>query len=123
MKYAIVGSRSFTDYEFLCEKLKTHNPHISMIVSGGAKGADSLASRYAYEHDIPLKEHIPEWDKYGRAAGMIRNKKIVEGSDVVIAFWDGESRGTKNSIDIAKKLNKKFVIINTSRNISHLCNG
>ena len=85
--------------------------YISQIVSGGAKGADSLAARYANEKGIPLVVFLPVWDKYGKRAGFVRNKEIVKASDIVICFWDGQSRGTKHSIDYAEKLNIKTIII------------
>ena len=81
------------------------------IISGGAKGADSLARQYANEHAIAIVEYKPEWDKYGRAAGFIRNTDIVNNSDMIIAFWDGKSKGTKHSIGLAHKLNKQVIII------------
>ena len=88
MKLAVIGSRDFNNYEQLCEhldKLQTDNT-INVIISGGAKGADSLAAKYAKEHDIELIEHKPDWQKYGRGAGMVRNKLIIDDSDEVIAF-------------------------------------
>lgn len=109
MRYAIIGSRTFCDYEKLKEVLDKH--YISQIVSGGAKGADTLGARYANEKNIPLIEFIPNWNKYGKRAGMMRNKDIINTSDVVIAFWDNISPGTKNSIEYAKKLGKKTIIV------------
>ena len=108
---AVVGSRSFEDYEFLKEHLnKIHS--IEKIVSGGAKGADSLAARYAKENKIELLEFLPDWEKNGKAAGFIRNKQIVKESDIVIAFWDGTSHGTAHSIRLAKKMKKQLTVIN-----------
>jgi hypothetical protein len=99
MKLAIVGSRTFDDYEMAKAALK--DLVITEIVSGGAKGADALAERYAKENNIPVKIFKPDWAKYGRGAGPVRNKLIVEYADKVIAFWDGASKGTKSSIDFA----------------------
>jgi len=106
MKAAIVGSRTFNDYDALRESIDSLNIHIDEIISGGAKGADSLAERYARENEIAITIFPAEWKKYGRAAGMIRNRDIIKSADVVIAFWDGESKGTKNSIDLAEKHGK-----------------
>lgn len=108
MKLAIVGSRGFDDFPRLCQKLEhvlTKLPPITEIVSGGAKGADSLGARYAMWKKIPLKEFLPNWEVYGNSAGMIRNEQIISYADVVVAFWDGSSKGTKNSIQqtIAQK--------------------
>ena len=109
MKVAVIGSRSFKDYERLKKVLDTF-PKIDLIVSGGAKGADYLAEMYAYENNIPKKIFRPYWDKYGQVAGFRRNKDIVDEADIIDAFWDSKSRGTKHSIDYANKKNKKLII-------------
>lgn len=110
MKIAVIGSRSFNDYELLQKTLKQYQPEC--IVSGGAKGADVLAERYAKENNINLLVFKPEWGRYGKIAGIKRNELIINNSDMVIAFWDGVSKGTKSSIDIAKKNNKPLIIVN-----------
>jgi len=109
MKVAVIGSRNFNDYKLLSETLDIIND-IDLIVSGGAKGADSLAEEYAFNNNIDTLVFKPDWKKYGRGAGIIRNKTIIENSDIVVAFWDSKSRGTKNSIDTARKLGKKVII-------------
>ena len=113
MKLAIVGSRTFTDFERLEEFVKDNIqlPLITEIVSGGAKGADTLAEEFAKKYDIPLKVFYPNWDKYGKSAGFRRNGKIIKNCDRVIALWDGKSKGTRNSIDLARKYNKKLHIL------------
>lgn len=103
-RVGVVGIRRFYDYEAMKEVLD--GEEISLIVSGGAKGTDTLAERYAKEYNIPFIVHLPKWDKYGRAAGPIRNKLIVRDSDRIIAFWDGQSRGTKSTIELAEKAGK-----------------
>jgi hypothetical protein len=110
MKFAVVGSRNITDYEYVVNILKQYE--ISHIVSGGANGIDSMAEQYANEHNIPTTIYKPDWKKYGRGAGFVRNKQIIDDSDCVIAIWDGVSKGTKNSIDHAKKQNKQLFIWN-----------
>lgn len=119
MKVAVVGSRNFSDYNLLKSTLDEYYPKISLIVSGGAKGADSLSELYAKEEGIRTLIFKPDWQKFGRAAGMIRNKDIVNNADMVVAFWDGKSRGTKDSIDYGTKLGKvvkvvKFVFVPTT---------
>ncbi len=113
---AVIGSRNFNDYDKL--KVVLNKFDIDKMVSGGAKGADLLAERYATEYNIPTIIHKPDWKKYGRCAGFVRNKLIIEDADIVVAFWDGRSKGTKNSIDIAKKLNKDCYVILTKEGIS-----
>ena len=111
MKVEVIGSRGFNDYELVVKTLS--NLHITLLVSGGAKGADTLGEKYANEHDIPTLIFKPDWEKHGKAAGMIRNTDIVNNADTVIAFWDGESKGTKDSISKAEKLGKNIMIIKT----------
>ena len=81
------------------------------IVSGGAKGTDTLAAQFAAEMDIPLLVFKPDYQKYGRRATLLRNTQIIENADVIFAFWDGQSKGTKDSITKAKKLQKELHII------------
>lgn len=107
MKVAVIGSRGFTDYEKLAEVLSGID--VTEIISGGAQGADALAEFYANVHDIPTVIFKPDWKKYGRAAGPIRNKDIINNSEVVVAFWDGKSKGTLSSIKLAEKNEKELV--------------
>jgi hypothetical protein len=106
---AVIGSRSFNNFDLL--KATLANLSIDSIISGGAKGADSLAKKYASDHSIPIQEILPEYKKYGRVAPIKRNESIVLLSNLVIAFWDGKSKGTKYSIDFAKKKNIPVTII------------
>jgi hypothetical protein len=108
MKLAVIGSRSFKDYDLLKACLK--GLAISEIVSGGAAGADRLAERYAAEHKIPIRVFTANWEKFGRAAGPIRNKEIVDYADKVIAFWDGRSPGTRRSIRLAERAGKLLAV-------------
>ena len=110
MKLAIIGSRTFQD-EVLFKKSLVSFKDITEIVSGGAKGADTWAEVYAKENNIPFTLFKPDWKRYGRGAGIIRNTEIINYADEVIAFWDGKSKGTKDSIDKAHSLNKKVHII------------
>lgn len=99
MKLAIVGSRCCPRID-----ISTHFPFVpDTIISGGAKGTDTLAKEYALTNNIPLVEFLPEYEKYGKRAPILRNIQIVDNCDYIIAFWDGYSRGTKFTIDYAKK--------------------
>ena len=100
-RIAVVGGREFSDYVLLAEELQRHMPFI--LVSGGARGADSLAERFANKHGLRKLIFEADWNKYGKSAGYRRNVTIVEHADLVIAFWDGKSKGTKHTIDIAEK--------------------
>ena len=113
MKVAIIGGRTFNDYSMLKDaiSIRINELNITQITSGGARGADSLAEKYAHEKHIFMVVYHPEWDKYGRGAGFIRNKLIIDDSDVVFAFWDGASKGTLNSINLAEKAGKVVHVI------------
>jgi len=107
MKIAIIGSRDFNDYELLANTLNKLD--ITLIISGGAKGADGLAERYALEHSIETLIYKPDYKLYNRGAPLKRNLQIVDESDFVIAFWDGKSRGTKHAIEYAMSQNKSVI--------------
>lgn len=102
MKVAVVGSRNLK-----VDDLQRYLPDTTTeIVSGGAKGIDTYAKNYAINNNIVIKEFLPEYSKYGKAAPLYRNIEIIEYADFVVVFWDGKSRGTKYVIEYCKKLNK-----------------
>ena len=109
MNIMIVGSRNFHDYTFLRNKCNEIIQKISdndvTIISGGARGTDSLAEKYAeeYNQEFALWVMKAEWNQYGKKAGYLRNAEMVKISDYLIAFWDGKSKGTKHSIDLFMK--------------------
>ncbi len=107
---AIVGSRTFDDYKKVTHHIDKIKDDVTLIVSGGAKGADFLAEKYSKENNIPIKIIKPKWDKYGKSSGPIRNKKIVDQSDVIYAFWDGISPGTKSTVEYARSVQKPITI-------------
>ena len=109
MKVGVIGSRTFKDYELLKKTLASFE--ITQIISGGASGADTLAEWYAFEKKIPLKVFRPDWKKFGKRAGFLRNTDIVKNSEHVIAFHNGESRGTMDSIQKAKDLGIPVTVI------------
>lgn len=108
MKLAVIGSRDFNDYNLL--KSELDKIFITMIISGGAAGADDFSQRYAKENGLPILIFYPNWNKEGKSAGYKRNVKIIKACDEVIAFWDGKSKGTQHGINLAK--DKKVKIIN-----------
>ena len=106
MKIAVIGSRGVDKIDL--------SPYVSAcdeIVSGGAKGVDALAAAYARENGLTLTEFLPEYERYGRAAPIKRNYKIVDYADRVIAFWDGASRGTLSVIKYAEKTGKPCEVV------------
>jgi uncharacterized phage-like protein YoqJ len=102
MKVAVVGSRGITNKEMIFGVLENYD--ITSIVSGGAIGVDTIAEEYANSLNIQTEIFLPDWKQYGRAAGIIRNRDIIENSQMTIAFWDGESKGTLSSIKHSWKL-------------------
>lgn len=114
IRVAIVGGRDFTDYDMMKNNvnkfLESAKIVPSCIVSGGANGADTLAERYADEKGIKKVIFPADWDKYGKSAGYMRNKDIINNCDICFAFWDGKSKGTANDIDLCGKYNKQCII-------------
>ena len=105
MKIAVIGSRNLK-----IENIKDYIPKCDEIVTGGAFGIDSYAAEYAQKHGLKLTEFLPEYSLYGRIAPIVRNKKIVDYSDKVIAIWDGVSKGTLSVIKYAQKVGKECKI-------------
>ena len=116
MKIAIVGGRNFKDYESMKTTLELffeeNNISCSSVISGGARGADTLAEKFAEENSLEMIVFKPDYEKFGRAATLKRNTQIIENADTVFAFWNGLSRGTYDSIKKAEKLSKKLIIVN-----------
>ena len=112
MKLAVVGGRTFNDYDRLAIILESLRDSFGFttIVSGGAIGADSLAAQFADDHNMMKIIHLPNWGLHGKAAGFIRNKDIINDADMVVAFWNTTSRGTENSINLAKTAKKPTFI-------------
>lgn len=106
MKLAIVGSRqveiNMADYV---------SGDVEEIVSGGAKGVDGCAAEYAKEKGLRLTEFLPEYEKYGRAAPIVRNRAIVDYADEVLAVWDGCSKGTLSVIRYCEKVGKPCRVV------------
>ena len=101
MKVAVIGSRNLT-----VENLEKYLPErTTEIVSGGAKGVDTCAREYALANGIKLTEFLPEYNRYGRGAPLKRNLQIIDYADCVLAFWDGESRGTAYVIRKCREMN------------------
>ena len=101
MRVAIIGSR-----EMHVTELGAFLPaDTELIISGGAKGIDACARDYALGHGIRYVEFLPDYQRYGKAAPLKRNEQIIACADLVIAFWDGKSRGTKHAIDLCRRKN------------------
>lgn len=109
MKLAIIGSRNIQNFDlsFVVPTSTTE------IISGGAKGVDTIARRFAETRGLKITEFLPEYSKYGKSAPIIRNKMIVNNADAILAIWDGSSRGTAFTIDLAQKQGKQVIIVNS----------
>lgn len=111
MRVIIAGGRDFNDYKILCkvcDHMLSKSTSIE-IVSGAAKGADSLGEQYAIDRLLVLKEFPADWS-IGKSAGYIRNKQMAQYADALIAFWNGKSKGTKHMIELAKSNGLKVKI-------------
>lgn len=117
-KIVIAGGRDFNNYDLLKQKtdiylsLAVKNGDEIVIVSGKARGADTLGEKYAKEKGYKVEEYPADWNKYGKSAGYKRNEQMAKASDALIAFWDGKSKGTKHMIDLAKKHKIHVMIVN-----------
>lgn len=106
VRVAVIGSRNIKAFD-----LSKYLPEgTDELVSGGARGVDTVAREYARSAGLPITEFLPEYDKYGKGAPLVRNVSIIEYADIVLAFWDGKSRGTRFVIDKCKKLGKEVRI-------------
>lgn len=109
-KVAIVGSRKFPNRQQVIDYVASL-PQDTVIVSGGAKGVDTWAALAAKECGLDTLIFPAEWDKYGKSAGFRRNADIVNACDRLVAFWDGNSKGTAHSVGLAEKQGKPVEIV------------
>lgn len=110
IRIIVAGSRNFNNYSLLEQSLMDYiagnfDPNDIEIISGGARGADSLGERFARECQLKLKRFPADWDRYGKSAGYRRNAEMADyakqETGVLFAFWDGQSRGTRHMINLA----------------------
>lgn len=110
MRVAIVGSRDFPRLD-LVRQFVWELERTTVVVSGGAAGVDSVAVEEAKRLGMPYEVYPADWNRYGRRAGIVRNQQIVDASIEVVAFWDGKSRGTKSTMDMARAAGKKLSVV------------
>lgn len=110
MKTIIAGTRSYNDYEEVKQIMLAFDD-TTEVVSGCARGADTLGERWANENKIPVKRFPADWKTYGKRAGYIRNRQMGEYADNLIAFWDGQSKGTEHMINIMRELDKFICVV------------
>lgn len=115
MNLVVFGGRDFNNYELLKTTIEStkafREGKITHVVCGMAQGADLLGKRWAEEQGLEVIKRPADWDRYGKAAGAIRNREMAEISDGGIGFWDGKSTGTNNMINNLKKLHIPYVTV------------
>lgn len=102
----ITGSRDWDDYQLLAFVLGATYTELGpyVLVHGDARGADRMAARIVTDHGLTTEPHPADWDRLGKRAGFVRNAEMVDlGADLCLAFWDGVSKGTKSTIDLARR--------------------
>ena len=114
-----MGSRNFTYKVLLENELNVIKEQVELIISGGALCADTFAENWAKENSIPTLIFKPDWKTYGRSAGVVRNKQIIESCDYCYAFWDCKSKGTEFSINYCSKISKEINVIKFIPNASN----
>ena len=108
----IVGGRDFKNRELFEETVSKYLKRTKVMVSGGASGADTMGAEWADINNLDKIIHLPDYETYGRyKAPFVRNQLIVDDSDFIIAFWNKESKGTKDTIDKAHKAGKPVLIV------------
>ena len=111
MKTIIAGSRNIQNKKLIFETLDKYKDKITEVVCGEATGVDTIGKEWAIKNGIAIKSFSAEWDKYGRMAGPIRNMNMGDYADYLIAFWDGESQGTKNMFIYMQQIGKPGEVI------------
>ena len=112
MKYIIAGGRDFDNIYIMAQALDQFEKDITEVVSGTARGADSIGEQWARGRDIPIKKFEPNWEQYGKSAGFIRNSEMGAYADAAICFWNGKSAGTKHMIQTMKFQHKPYYVFN-----------
>ncbi len=126
MRIVVAGCRDYDNYEEAEAYIDQHIKNIKekiVVVSGGCRGADRCGERYAERHGLLTEKYLPNWERYGRAAGPIRNREMVKNCDIILCFRDGKSRGTNSLIRLAKQLKRPIHIMdisNTKKETSEL---
>ena len=113
MKLIVAGSRTFTDYQLLCQQLASDKHHITQVLTGGARGADQLGYRWAWKHAIRHQLFRADWERFGKSAGVRRNHQMAQAGDLLVCFWDGVSTGSAHMISCMQQLGKPCVIVRT----------
>ena len=104
MRTIVAGSRGVEDPALVLAAIQSCGWTITEVVSGGARGVDSLGESLALQYGVPCKVFPANWSLHGKAAGPIRNEEMARYAQALVAVWDGQSRGTRDMINRAKSL-------------------
>lgn len=110
MKTIIAGSRAITNFDLLEQVIEQSDFQITTVITGCAKGIDTLGIKWGEIHGVPILRFPAQWSRYGRGAGPIRNKEMSENADACIVIWDGHSQGAKNMIELAHKYDLRLYV-------------
>lgn len=110
MKTIIAGSRGIDEYQLVVEAIQESGFKITEIVSGEARGPDTLGEQWGQAHGIPIARFPAKWDVHGKSAGFIRNNLMSSYAEALVAVWDGKSRGTRHMIESARKKGLKVYV-------------
>lgn len=115
MRLAVVGSRGITDKKLIWGEIDAYIHEVGeacdLIISGGARGVDSIAEAWADANSVPTSIWLADWDKFGKSAGYRRNMDIIAESTHVLAIYDGQSKGTMHSIKLATDKGKQLKVV------------
>jgi len=117
MKVVVAGSRSIVDEKIVADAIEASGFDVTEVISGGARGVDSLGEEWAKARGIKVSRFPADWKTYGRGAGMIRNSLMLEEAEAVVAVWDGESRGTLDMMRKTKKAGKPLFVWSPRRQL------
>lgn len=120
MRVIVAGSRTIKDLEVVARAIKDSGFKVTTVLSGGAAGVDQLGSMWAMEHGASYSVYAAQWNKFGRAAGPMRNMEMACSAQALVAVWDGKSRGTKNMIDCARLKGLKVYIHRTDKRLAYI---
>lgn len=110
MKTIIAGSREFTDLDYMSACIEALDFTPTVIISGTARGADRLGEVWASKHSIPIDKFPADWNRYGNSAGFIRNQEMAAEGDVLLAFWNGKSKGTNHMIATGRRRGLRVIV-------------
>jgi hypothetical protein len=111
LKVVIAGSRSVEDPQLVYQAIESSGFVVREVVSGGAYGVDALGEVWAREQEVPVRVFKPDWGRYGRGAGPVRNREMADYADALVAVWDGESKGTADMIRQMEERGKPVYVV------------